>query len=348
MSQRYKLIDDLMHSLAHLDVVTIPWKQIKQWPTNEVDAIENVGLVKLRIIVDQPQSSNPESINATSLACSSEAALTNPSPAHATADDHALDLVQLPGIDIFKSLKLLQENSLARKVEKQMKRFNAQLAEIRSPIVRLQDIINKTKLPPVESLGWQLTRQEFVEWVACELGMIHQPEASNNDVYRLYTLSPQGVYVNSATIDMRDSVNLLISGHILTLIDLIAINCPQQVDKHIQESSLLGKSYVQIDTKKINQLLKASSPMDNVKKIAKEELSKQRKLIAKKAANARHDQPGGTRDIQEKVVKEWQTNNHKYKSRDDCAAKVSREVGCSVRTARKALVNVLPYPTPKK
>ena len=61
MSQRYKLIDDLMHSLAHLDVVTIPWKQIKQWPTNEVDAIENVGLVKLRIIVDQPQSSNPGS-----------------------------------------------------------------------------------------------------------------------------------------------------------------------------------------------------------------------------------------------------------------------------------------------
>ena len=336
MSQRYKLINDLMHDLARRDVVVIPWKQIKQWPADEVEAVSNVGLVELRMIIDQPQSSNPEPINTTSLACSS------------TADDHALDLVQLPGIDVFKSLKLLQENSLARKVEKQMKLFNAQLAEIRSPIVRLQDIINKTKLPPVESLGWQLTRQEFVEWVACELGMIHQPEASNSDVYRLYTLSPQGVYVNSATIDMRDSVNLLISGHILTLIDLIVINCPQQGDKHIQESSLLGKPYVQIDTKKINQLLKASSPMDNVKKIAKEELSKQRKLIAKKAANARHDQPGGTRDIQEKVVKEWQTNNHKYKSRDDCAAKVSREVGCSVRTARKALVNVLPYPTQKK
>src|SRR5208337_2379443 len=62
-----------------------------------------------------------------------------------------------------------------------------------------------------------------------------------------------------------------------------------------------------------------------------------RKQTAKAAANARHNQPGGSRDKQRQIREIWATG--KYSSRDLCAAEECAALGMSFSAARKALRN---------
>ena len=64
---------------------------------------------------------------------------------------------------------------------------------------------------------------------------------------------------------------------------------------------------------------------------------------ARKAANARHDRPGGSRDRQQQIRAIWATG--KYTSRDRCAEEECAELGMSFSAARKALRNT---PDPKR
>lgn len=63
----------------------------------------------------------------------------------------------------------------------------------------------------------------------------------------------------------------------------------------------------------------------------------ERVRIAKKAADARHSQLGGSRYLADKVREAWATGE--YKSKNQCAEKVAPALGVSVTTARKALIN---------
>ena len=62
-----------------------------------------------------------------------------------------------------------------------------------------------------------------------------------------------------------------------------------------------------------------------------------RKQTAKAAANARHNQPGGSRDKQRQIREIWATG--KYSSRDICAEEECAALGMSFSAARKALRN---------
>ncbi|MGH6796530.1 MAG: hypothetical protein ACREDH_15345 [Methylocella sp.] len=62
-----------------------------------------------------------------------------------------------------------------------------------------------------------------------------------------------------------------------------------------------------------------------------------RKQTAKAAANARHSQPGGSRDKQRQIREIWATG--KYSSRDLCAEEECAALGMSFSAARKALRN---------
>jgi hypothetical protein len=62
-----------------------------------------------------------------------------------------------------------------------------------------------------------------------------------------------------------------------------------------------------------------------------------RKQTAKAAANARHNQPGGSRDKQRQIRDIWATR--KYSSRDVCAEQECAALGMSFAAARKALRN---------
>jgi hypothetical protein len=74
---------------------------------------------------------------------------------------------------------------------------------------------------------------------------------------------------------------------------------------------------------------------------AKEELEigsrEWRSQNAKKAINARHDQPGGSREKQESIRKIWATG--KYTSRERCAEEECAAMNISFTSARKALRN---------
>ena len=62
-----------------------------------------------------------------------------------------------------------------------------------------------------------------------------------------------------------------------------------------------------------------------------------RKSTAKRAAEARHSRPGGSRDIQQSIREIWASG--KYSSRDLCAEQECAALGISFSTARKALRN---------
>ena len=62
-----------------------------------------------------------------------------------------------------------------------------------------------------------------------------------------------------------------------------------------------------------------------------------RKQTAKAAANARHSQPGGSRDKQQRIREIWATG--KYSSRDRCAEEECAALDMSYSAARKALKN---------
>lgn len=65
--------------------------------------------------------------------------------------------------------------------------------------------------------------------------------------------------------------------------------------------------------------------------------------LAQKASNARHSQPGGTRDKQRRIREIWATG--KYSSRDQCAKQVCEALGMSPKAARNALIKT---PDPKR
>lgn len=67
-----------------------------------------------------------------------------------------------------------------------------------------------------------------------------------------------------------------------------------------------------------------------------------RKQNARKAADARHNQPGGSREKRQQIREIWATG--KYSSRDLCAEHEFADLGISYSTARKALKNT---PKPK-
>lgn len=62
-----------------------------------------------------------------------------------------------------------------------------------------------------------------------------------------------------------------------------------------------------------------------------------RSQTARKAANALHAKPGGSREKQEQIRKAWASG--KYTSRDRCAEEECGALGISYSTARKALTN---------
>lgn len=71
-------------------------------------------------------------------------------------------------------------------------------------------------------------------------------------------------------------------------------------------------------------------------------LSTARHKSAAHAANERHNQPGGYRELHAKVRAAWASGE--YTSRDDCAGKVHRAIGLSLSAARRALRGT-PEPT---
>ncbi len=70
------------------------------------------------------------------------------------------------------------------------------------------------------------------------------------------------------------------------------------------------------------------------------EIKASKSAEAKKRINARHSQPGGSRDKRQKVLEMYATG--KYKSKDNCAIEAEKTIGISFATARAALKGAKP------
>ncbi len=88
--------------------------------------------------------------------------------------------------------------------------------------------------------------------------------------------------------------------------------------------------------------LLASSPQSGVAQALAAMHSEAIKTRARDAADALHDQPGGSRDKRAKIRAAWASG--KYDSRDRCVEEEARAIGMSASTARKALIGT-PDPT---
>lgn len=85
---------------------------------------------------------------------------------------------------------------------------------------------------------------------------------------------------------------------------------------------------------KINQNSQKKPDLENELEVGSPEW---RRHIARKAADAKHSKPGGSRQIQNNIREIWATG--KYSSRDICAEEECAALGISFSAARKALRN---------
>jgi hypothetical protein len=103
--------------------------------------------------------------------------------------------------------------------------------------------------------------------------------------------------------------------------------------------------------KDIRTLEDSSRPIQDYPKIPTDPKSPEigsaewRSATARKAANAKHDRPGGSREKQRKIQEIWASG--KYSRKDICAEQESAELNWSFGTARRALQG-LPDPKPTR
>jgi hypothetical protein len=75
------------------------------------------------------------------------------------------------------------------------------------------------------------------------------------------------------------------------------------------------------------------NPKEVIEKFVRERTSNK----ARRAADARHDQKGGTRDKHRRLLAIWASG--KYRTKDECAHEECEALGMAPTTARKALIN---------
>jgi hypothetical protein len=114
----------------------------------------------------------------------------------------------------------------------------------------------------------------------------------------------------------------------------LSICIPQNPTKRPSFGKLLaGPSALEADSDVLIRLVEG----DALQPAARVGSEAWRKQTARDAANARHDQPGGSRDKQRRIREIWASG--KYSTRDLCAEEECEALGMSFSAARKALRN---------
>lgn len=134
-----------------------------------------------------------------------------------------------------------------------------------------------------------------------------------------------------------EKLTLTLGGHSIALAEVLA---------------LAGDGF-KVDRKRLANLVDQPNPVPKAKASQKKPTAttegleigsaEWRSQTARNAANALHDQPGGSRDKQQQIRNIWATG--KYSSRDRCAEEECAALDMSYSAARKALRNT-PEPKP--
>lgn len=164
---------------------------------------------------------------------------------------------------------------------------------------------------------WRTTDEALVGAVARLLGFTNSPK--RDDTSKRWTLGPlAGKEIRGAvTFSIENGVVLALAGKSIPLAHVLALGgLVLRADKEALLRAVEG------DTQE---------PASGVGSQA------WRKQKAKTAAQVRHDKPGGSHDMQERMRAAWASG--KYTSRDRCAEEECGALGISLSSARKALRN---------
>lgn len=188
------------------------------------------------------------------------------------------------------------------------------------------------KFQPARLQQWQLTQGQLARWVARSLGLKGKPRKDDaSGRFKLGSIQANE-RIGALELDPADSVCMKSSGHSLPLAEIVTIENGQLA---IDRAAIL---------KMVNL---APAPAPKTKKAGKKPIAsveglevgspEWRSQTARNAANALHDQPGGSRDKQQQIRDIWATG--KYSSRDRCAEEECAALDMSYSAARKALRN---------
>lgn len=196
--------------------------------------------------------------------------------------------------------------------------------------------MGKVNIPHARLQQWQLTQAQIAKWISAVLHLRGKPEKdAASETVRLGSI--QGNQrLTELHLDLNEPVSLKASGHMLPLSEIAFIADGQPSIDRAAIAAMVDLPPARIPkTKESAKKRIASVDTEQVK--LEVGTPQWRKRTARKAADARHSQPGGSREKQKQVREIWATG--KYSSRDRCAEEECAALGISYSTARKALQN---------
>ena len=185
---------------------------------------------------------------------------------------------------------------------------------------------------------WQITDAQVAQWLSGALGLKGKPERDQaRGVFTLGNLRGKK-QLASVKFDTAVPVSLTVSGHSIPLSEVVDFDGDQP---RIDRSAMLELVDLPPAVSEFPSRARKSSNKSTESAIQRTDSelgsSEWRTQTARAAANARHDQPGGSRDKQKKMCEIWASG--KYSSRDICAEQECAALRMSFSAARKALIN---------
>lgn len=196
--------------------------------------------------------------------------------------------------------------------------------------------MGKMKLPRARLQQWQFTQAQIARWISTALHQRGKPKRdATSTTFRLGTIQGKE-RLAELHLDLNEPVSLKASGHTLPLREIAFITDGQP---SIDRAAIVAM--VDLPSARIPKT-KGSAKKRIVSVDAEQEkleigTPQWRKRTARKAADARHSQPGGSRDKQQQIREIWASG--KYSSRDLCAEEECAALDMSYSAARRALQN---------
>lgn len=196
--------------------------------------------------------------------------------------------------------------------------------------------MGKVSVPLARLQQWQLTQAQIARWVSNTLDLRGKPEKDAASAsFKLGNI--QGKQRQAELhLDLNEPVSLKASGHMLPLSEIafIADGLPSIDRAAILAMVDLPPARVQKVKESVKKRVTSVSAEQEGLEVGTPQWREQ---TARKAANARHDQPGGSRDKHQQLREIWATG--KYSNRDLCAEEEYAALNMSYSAARKALRN---------
>lgn len=194
--------------------------------------------------------------------------------------------------------------------------------------------VGKVKIPQARLQQWQVTHAQIARWVSGALHLGVKPSKDAASASFVLGNVQGNQRLSELRLDLNEPVSLNVSGHMrpLSEISFIADGQPS-VDRAVI-AAMVDLPPVRVPKTKQSAKMKPSDRDDQGLEVG---TPRWREQAARKAANARHSKPGGSRDKRQRILRIWATG--KYSSRDRCAEEECGALNMSYSAARRALRN---------